>query len=220
MSNGKSTPQIPSIEQIASSPFAKWDTEHRFLALGGKSRRYIDIETGKTVSRRQAEKIAGRESFEAKAERHKKENLRESLSRPAPGRKKAGSKKEATKRVRSYNKTKKKQASKPKRNRAHTNKGKTGEVTYKEFDYNDLNGMRKWLLSQIPKAKRFTKAIFYINAKYATDFAAEIERNVLTTTYLTKSNVNIFAGDELAAYIKEIYGAVPLSVTAYVHFFK
>lgn len=53
-----------------------------------KNRQFIDINTGKILSRREVEKRDRGIIFEEKAAKNKQENPEESLSRPAPGRKK------------------------------------------------------------------------------------------------------------------------------------
>lgn len=65
-----------------------------FKPLGGKSRQFLNTETGEIISRRQYDKIRGIQ-YEAKAAANKKANLAEALARPARGRKKAESKAEA-----------------------------------------------------------------------------------------------------------------------------
>lgn len=65
-----------------------------FKPLGGKSRQFINTETGEIISRRQYDKLRGI-LYEAKAEANRRADLAASLARPAKGRKKAESRAEA-----------------------------------------------------------------------------------------------------------------------------
>lgn len=65
-----------------------------FKPLGGKSRQFLNTETGEILSRRQYDKLRGI-LYEAKAEANKRADLAASLARPAKGRKKAESRAEA-----------------------------------------------------------------------------------------------------------------------------
>jgi len=60
-----------------------------FVPLGGKSRRYLNTETGETISRRQYFKLMSGLSFEEKAKRNREKDLAVALARPARGRTKA-----------------------------------------------------------------------------------------------------------------------------------
>lgn len=62
--------------------------------LGGKSRRYENIATGATISRREYDKMRGI-IYEQKAAENKAKDLVKALSRPAPGRVKAAGQVEA-----------------------------------------------------------------------------------------------------------------------------
>lgn len=66
-----------------------------FKPLGGKTRRYLNTETGETISRRQFFKLQSGISFEEKSKRNKAADLKAALARPAHGRTKAHSEREA-----------------------------------------------------------------------------------------------------------------------------
>lgn len=70
-----------------------------YIPLGGKSRRFLDTETGKEISRRQYQNLVKGISFEAKAKLNKAESLGESLARPARGRTKAATQQEIENRL-------------------------------------------------------------------------------------------------------------------------
>lgn len=65
-----------------------------YKSLGGKTRRYVNTETGETISRRQFQNLQTGVSFEEKAKRNKAADLRKALARPARGRTKAQSNQE------------------------------------------------------------------------------------------------------------------------------
>lgn len=70
-----------------------------FIPLGGKSRRYLDTETGKELSRRQYQNSVKGISFEAKAKANKAADLGKALARPARGRTKASTQTEIENRL-------------------------------------------------------------------------------------------------------------------------
>lgn len=61
-----------------------------FKPVGGKSRNYINTETGEIISRRQYDKLRGI-FYEAKAKANREADITAALARPAKGRKKAQS---------------------------------------------------------------------------------------------------------------------------------
>jgi len=58
-------------------------------SLGGKSRNYLNTETGEIISRRQYDKRIKGIKYEEKAKKNKAENLKAAVARPARGRQKA-----------------------------------------------------------------------------------------------------------------------------------
>jgi len=70
-----------------------------YIPLGGKSRRYLNTDTGEEISRRQYFKLMRGTSFEEIARRNKEQNLAASLARPARGRPKAATQEEIERRL-------------------------------------------------------------------------------------------------------------------------
>lgn len=108
----------------------------RYLPLGGKSRNYIDSETGQKLSRRQVDQRTSAETYEQKRARNRAENPSLQQQRPARGRKSTLPKKH------------RKSAS----NRAKRRRLKNGlYILEKNFYPMDYDGMRSWLIEQYRK---------------------------------------------------------------------
>lgn len=171
-----------------------------YIRLPG--RRYQDINTGEIVSRRQAEKRLGRESFEAKQARNRATNYELQKQRPARGRKSTLPKKP------------RKQSTS---NRARRIRLKNGlSVLVKDFPDLDFTAINKWLKEQIPKGgKRFR-----FSGDYETS-GGIINRQIGVYVILNKVNIDIVTEALQQGnpwFLSSTSRDMLISITAYVLF--
>lgn len=144
-----------------------------YIYLGGKTRRYLNTETGEEISRRQFDKLTKGVNYEKKAKANKIANLEEALARPARGRTKAVTTTEKKTRVESFQKKEEikrttrleklaaQKASKAKPKKIRPQLLKTGHYAerIKFTSWQEFEDLRRQMQSQIaPNGKRLITA--------------------------------------------------------------